>query len=82
VVLDKQDMSQNLPRRLRFKSLTTQVLADPEIRKRLHERYRYLFFLFFSIFSLTHYPGFGGPGHSKAVTRAVPKEARASASPV
>jgi hypothetical protein len=44
VVLDKNNPSQNLPRRLRFKSLTTQVLADPEIRKRLHERYRYLFF--------------------------------------
>jgi len=40
VVVDKKDDSQNLPRKLRYKSLTTQVLADPAIRKRLHERFR------------------------------------------
>jgi hypothetical protein len=40
VTLDTTYPRDNLPRALRFKSLTEQVLADERIRKRLHERFR------------------------------------------
>ena len=39
VVPDRKDASENLPRALRYKSLTEQVLSDATIRKRLLERF-------------------------------------------